>query len=536
MERAVGYIRVSGTRQLTDGSSIDTQKRVTREYIHLKGYQEVQIFTEEAESAKTDRRTALLEMLQFIRMAVPKIDVVVFPKIDRFARDATDYGNLKRQLRGLGVRLESVGERLEDTPAGRFTEFILASAAQFDNEVRGERSRAGLMDAVRQGRWVWHAPLGYKNVRVGSRGQRGVGNIAPDPQAADLIKEAFRRLALGIQTCAQVRDWLKEHGIRISRPGFFSLIHNKRYIGVIEAFGEVHRATPPFVALIEEDLFYKAQERVRLARRTKKPRPYNRNNPDFPLRGTLICTCGKPLSANWSVGCSGRRYAHYRCLHCPKVNLSRTQVEEAFVQILDSIALPEGFASQLQHDFARSSRRKSLDRKVRSEKIEKAITQIGHLQDSLALKSARGVIPDSVAKSQFDKLGAELASLLQKRKEIARTETTSAQLVAFGIYILSNFGLVWSKANLEWKKRIQSFLFPKGLLIKNGQIRTTNYGLLDEVRGLRTTQYESVVQHGSKTSELETRFQTELLSFLSDIESVFGAYVQGDNRREDTSH
>jgi site-specific DNA recombinase len=42
-------------------------------------------------------------------------------------------------------------------------EGVLASFAQFDNDVRSDRTRAGMRAALELGRWTFPAPIGYLN-------------------------------------------------------------------------------------------------------------------------------------------------------------------------------------------------------------------------------------------------------------------------------------------------------------------------------------------------------------------------------------
>jgi site-specific DNA recombinase len=42
-------------------------------------------------------------------------------------------------------------------------EGVLAAFAQFDNDVRSDRTRAGMRAALELGRWTFPAPLGYLN-------------------------------------------------------------------------------------------------------------------------------------------------------------------------------------------------------------------------------------------------------------------------------------------------------------------------------------------------------------------------------------
>jgi Resolvase, N terminal domain len=88
---------------------------------------------------------------------------VVFYNVSRLSRDKYDYFALRAFFQKLGITLRSVTEPLDDSPAGRFIEGVLASAAQFDNDVKAERTRAGMLTALELGRWIHQPPLGYCN-------------------------------------------------------------------------------------------------------------------------------------------------------------------------------------------------------------------------------------------------------------------------------------------------------------------------------------------------------------------------------------
>ncbi len=59
-------------------------------------------------------------------------------------------------------------------------EGVLAAFAQFDNDCRSDRTRAGMKAALKLGRWTFLAPLGYLNA------PRAIGkSLMPDPERAD---------------------------------------------------------------------------------------------------------------------------------------------------------------------------------------------------------------------------------------------------------------------------------------------------------------------------------------------------------------
>jgi DNA invertase Pin-like site-specific DNA recombinase len=81
----------------------------------------------------------------------------------------------------VGISLRSATEPIDDTSTGKLMEGVLAAFAQFDNDVRSDRTRAGMKAALELGRWVFLAPIGYLNA------PRSMGrSLVHDPERAPL--------------------------------------------------------------------------------------------------------------------------------------------------------------------------------------------------------------------------------------------------------------------------------------------------------------------------------------------------------------
>ena len=88
---------------------------------------------------------------------------MVVYNLTRFAREKYDHFALRAHLKSLGISLRSATEPIDDTSTGKLMEGVLAAFAQFDNDVRSDRTRAGMKAALELGRWTFPAPLGYLN-------------------------------------------------------------------------------------------------------------------------------------------------------------------------------------------------------------------------------------------------------------------------------------------------------------------------------------------------------------------------------------
>lgn len=114
-------------------------------------------------------------------------------------------------------------------------EGVLAAFAQFDNDVRSDRTRAGMKAALELGRWVFLAPIGYINA------PRALGkSLMPDPERATLVRRAFEEYATGRFTKQQLLEQVTAWGLRnrrgqpLSSQAIGMLLRNQLYAGIVD--------------------------------------------------------------------------------------------------------------------------------------------------------------------------------------------------------------------------------------------------------------------------------------------------------------
>src|SRR2546426_9073414 len=211
MVGAVIYVRVS-TKEQTENLSLPTQVRACEEYCRRQGYEILERFQEEGESAKTTDRSQLQALLKYCRTHKGKVHFVVVYNLTRFAREKYDHFALRAHLKSLGISLRSATEPIDDTATGKLMEGVLAAFAQFDNDVRSDRTRAGMRAALELGRWTFLAPIGYVNA------PRAMGkSLIPDPERAPLVGRAFRDFATGRFTKEEIRKTVAALGLKTRR-------------------------------------------------------------------------------------------------------------------------------------------------------------------------------------------------------------------------------------------------------------------------------------------------------------------------------
>src|SRR5258708_16983819 len=227
-----------------------------------------------------------------------------------FAREKYDHFALRAHLKSLGIALRSATEPIDETSTGKLMEGVRASFEQFDNDVRSDRTRAGMRAALELGRWTFPAPIGYLNAPKWSG-----KSLVPDPERAPLIARAFEELATGRFTKQEVIAQMTEAGLRtrrglvLSPQSFGQMVRNSIYIG---------RGQRPDYGLSTRRDFEPPVDQATLPRlhavldgRILVAGPRQRNHPDFPLRGLVRWeTCGRPLTGSWSKGRNGH-FADY---------------------------------------------------------------------------------------------------------------------------------------------------------------------------------------------------------------------------------
>lgn len=463
-KRAVLYFRVS-TKEQVENNSLTTQERICREFAQKNGYTIVQTFVEGGESAKTADRTELKKLMHFCASKKNNISTVIYYKIDRFARDRDDYGFLRLSLRGNNIKIVSATEPFDDTPAGHFMESVVASVAQLDNEVRTERSVNGLREAVREGRYVWPAPLGYKNAKV-----NGKSNIVPTHHAP-LVKEAFIEVAKDALPVEVVRRnmnkrWHTEYGIEVSRLQFYRMLKKELYTGWIVKFGE--RKEGCYTPLISTDLFEQVQYVI--SERKKNSAGYTLYHPDFPLRRFLYHPTGVRLTGAWSTGKS-KKYPYY-FYRMPKHMYPKEMVDNAFVEFLNQYKMEENLFGKLVIAI-----KKGLANRVEANKgaitlYEEKKEQIKQRQRELIQKNLKGILPDDLLKEHLDLAKAELVDLQnltsQEKEKLIQTDLIIPLFKEF----VEHPANTWKNAYYKGKIRLQWFFFPKGVIFDGKECRT----------------------------------------------------------------
>lgn len=145
-KHAAIYVRVSSKAQ-------DTKSQEPELKHFAESLPEPPVWYSDSATGKNMDRPGWKKLEAAIRSR--KVDQVVVWRLDRLGRSASDLTALFEEWQGRGINLISLKEGLDlSTAAGRLMANVLASVAQFETELRGDRVRAGQSAARAQGkRW-----------------------------------------------------------------------------------------------------------------------------------------------------------------------------------------------------------------------------------------------------------------------------------------------------------------------------------------------------------------------------------------------
>ncbi len=421
------------------------------------------VFVDKGESAKTADRPQFQRAVAFCREG--RVEFFVVYALSRFSRKSHDHAIIGARLKAYGTTLRSVTEPIDDTSTGRLMETMLAGFAQFDNDVKADRTVAGMKAALSKGRWPWQPPLGY------------LKGMVPDPERAPLIRRAFEMTASGQHRREELRRRLAAFGLTgrrgrpIATPTFAMLLRNPLLAGILRSRRWGFEGKGDFEPIVSEELFYRAQ--AVLDGRAPMSAAHVRNNPDFPLRAFVRCECGAPLTGSWSKGRT-KRYAYYRCPRSGHVNVAKPTLERGFTDLLATLKLAPKYHAlfraivldvwEKRHEEAAEARRAREKRvKVVEEKRERLVAAFVYQQ----------AIDEQTYRDQLRRLDEETAFASADWVDSTMEEQELKGLLDFAGHLLENPGRAWSEFTLDQQQRFQRMVFPEGLTCeRSGRIGT----------------------------------------------------------------
>ncbi|WP_091934584.1 recombinase family protein [Blastococcus sp. DSM 46786] len=197
--RVLAYVRVSTDEQRASGLGLADQRAVIEAAAIQRGWLDVEFVSDEGVSAKNLSRPGIAWALE--QLATGEAGVLVVSKLDRLSRSLLDFANLMDTARRQGWELVALDLAIDtSTPSGALMANVMASFAEFERRLIGQRTSAAL-----QAKKVAGARLGRPRALAPAIRER----IVAERNAGGTLTGIANRLnADGIPTARGGRAWL----------------------------------------------------------------------------------------------------------------------------------------------------------------------------------------------------------------------------------------------------------------------------------------------------------------------------------------
>jgi DNA invertase Pin-like site-specific DNA recombinase len=113
---------ITSSDVVDDASVARARELLGDKAVALQGYEILERFHEEGESAKSTARSQRQNLLTYCRLNKGRVHFVVVFNLTRFAQDKYDHFALGSHLQSLGISLRSATEPIDDTSTGKLME------------------------------------------------------------------------------------------------------------------------------------------------------------------------------------------------------------------------------------------------------------------------------------------------------------------------------------------------------------------------------------------------------------------------------
>lgn len=341
--RAIGYRRLSDKDQ--SKYSLEYQERAIREYCNRYQLEIIALYTDNGECSDTFDRPDYRALERFIKEHKGAARYLIIMDHDRFSRNLIEaLAKIDELEDRFNIKVLASNEEIDldtkDPSVFMRRAFSYLMANQELLRIR-KRTRDGIRQAQRQGRYVNHAPYGYTN----ARDEHNRSILKVNDAQVEVVRMIFGAYLNGTPL-VHIYQLAKEKGFsRKGNSAIMKILGNCLYAGLVKVNGDRRHAVRYVPGLhqpiISEENFWRVQERLgkRCPIRTQ---PQDR----FPLRGILCCWCGQYMTAAFSKG-KNRSYLYYWCTRHRSINLGGEKLHQQFEELLAAFRFSPDLAKQI---------------------------------------------------------------------------------------------------------------------------------------------------------------------------------------------
>jgi site-specific DNA recombinase len=431
-KNAVAAIRVSTTKQGTDGDSPDAQKEQIERFAKDKGIT-IKKFFVFMESASKEQQP-MQEAVDYCKNAKNGIDLFIIKSIDRFTRGGSlSYDLLKTQLEASKVNLVDIYGIISSETVNTLDhlgfeyKWSRYSPSKKSEILEAERSKDELRDIMsrmigaeirytKMGYYMRQPPYGYKSVKIDTpNGKRMI--LQSEPEEAKFITVIFEMRAQGVKSDREISQAINDLGFKtriqyrrsadnphksqkssggslMNERKLWRIVRSPIYAGVnSEKWTDCKPVKCVFEGIVSVDLFNRANKGRKLIQTDpdgslaiiehkdtlRACKIEGGRTHEFAYRRYILCPeCKKPLLGSASRGKCGKYYPAY---HCSKYGhnfrVSKQNLEQAVDLFLSRI---ETNPEKLAVVFEKIEESWKAVQERHQEQLTVFDTQIAHLE------------------------------------------------------------------------------------------------------------------------------------------------------------
>ena len=468
MKKAVIYTRVSTDEQAKNNLSLKGQKDAIEDYCSRLNIEVAEHFCDAGESAKTMDRPDLIASLAYSSEHYKEIDYFIVWKLDRLARVALDTATINANLLRLGIKLQSVTEPIDDTSIGRLTTTMLAGFAQFDNDLRSERSTGGVKRRIEEGGWPHMAPLGYRNIKD-SQNRPTLIQTEQAPIIAKWLREYLRGgyTRIAMNKLAWDMGIRSKKGRKLPNQQTINMLRNPIYAGLV--FSKMINS--PINGLHDGLITFEEHEAIldKLDNRKKAINSVKASS-DWPLRSSFLkcAECGESITGSAPKG----RSKNYPIYHCPKcrakvvghkVSVSKDKLHEEFESLLEFVTPSEATLKLFRYQFVKKWHNVHKEQLVQQQQLQQELRTLKERKQRVITLFIDGNLSPDEKIEQTSKIESEILRTELKLNGSNDEVIGSEVLIDFGINMIQAAPKLWRICDELEQQRLQTVIFPEGL-------------------------------------------------------------------------
>jgi DNA invertase Pin-like site-specific DNA recombinase len=483
-QKAIVYTRVSTKEQADNNTSLTTQKKFCEEYAVKNGLEVADYFGGTYESAKTDERKEFKRMIQYAKQN-STIGYILIYSYDRFSRSGTNASYIADELKKQGITLVAVTQKVDTSNAGGIMQqdfFFLLS--RFDNEMRKDKTKTGMMELLRKGYWLWTPPRGYLNTK---KHHRAVDWDIIVTDEGELLRKAFQWRVKNTYSSAEIVRKLNLLGMKINERRLHEIFKNPFYCGIL-----ITKMLPGEITLGQHEVIVSQEDFIKINTPESKvvSKTYETMSDDLPLKKSVCCeTCGN-LMTGFLVKAKGLHY--YKCQKkCKGVIFSAKKLHQSFKELLNEYQFD---LKELDAIVPEIMQYKLLEMsKSDANEVAAAKTKLTHVRkelDATEERFATGKIETALYNKFSEKYKNEISELEEKLMNPNLTSSNLEKCIKNGFKLSKNLSKIWESGSLFDKHKLQLLLFPDGFAYdkQKGRVQTFRTNVFfDLMRSISTT-------------------------------------------------